>query len=81
MQFKGYYSGNPPAIWKDMLKIDLVKTMKKKFGMRDDFAKFPDLHPIGSSAPDFTLETPAGEHVSLSSLRGKVVVLEFGAIT
>ena len=64
MQFEGYYSGNPPALWKDMRKIDLMKTMKKKFGMRDDFTKFPELHPIGSSAPDFTLETPTGERVS-----------------
>ena len=34
----------------------------------------------GSKAPDWTLETPTGEVVSLSKLRGKVVVLDFWAI-
>lgn len=33
----------------------------------------------GKPAPDFTLKTLAGEEVSLSSLRGKVVLLNFWA--
>lgn len=81
MQFTGDYPGNPPALWKDLFKIDLFKTMKKKYGMRDAFANFAHHVPIGTLAPDFTLETTAGDKVPLSSLRGKVVVLEFGAIT
>ena len=83
MQFQGDYAGNPPFMLKDMFKINLFKTMKKKFGpeMRHSFANFADYLPIGSQAPDFTLETATGAQVSLSSLRGKVVVLEFGAIT
>ncbi len=32
---------------------------------------------VGEAAPDFTAETDSGEHVSLSSLRGKKVVLYF----
>lgn len=34
---------------------------------------------IGSTAPEFLLDTPDGEPVSLSSLRGNVVVLDFWA--
>ncbi len=33
--------------------------------------------PVGSKAPDFTLPTEAGKKVTLSSLRGKNVVLVF----
>jgi peroxiredoxin len=37
------------------------------------------LLPVGSKAPDFTLETPQGTKVSLASLRGKAALLEFFA--
>ncbi len=33
---------------------------------------------IGSVAPDITLATPEGQNVSLSSFRGKVVLVDFG---
>ena len=39
----------------------------------------PRLLPVGSVAPDWTLKTPTGESVTLSKLRGKVVVLDFWA--
>jgi peroxiredoxin len=32
---------------------------------------------VGQTAPDFTLEDPQGKSVSLSSLRGQVVMLQF----
>jgi peroxiredoxin len=35
--------------------------------------------PPGSMAPDITLNTPEGKPVSLSSLRGKVVLVDFWA--
>ena len=36
----------------------------------------------GEEAPDFTLQTPEGERVSLSAFKGdKHVLLEFGSIT
>ena len=36
----------------------------------------------GEEAPDFTLQTPEGEPVSLSAFKGgKHVLLEFGSIT
>lgn len=83
MQFSGDYPSNPPAMLKDIFKINLVKTIKKKYGakMRHDFANFAGYLPIGSQAPEFILETTTGERFSLAGLRGKVVVLEFGAIT
>jgi peroxiredoxin len=37
------------------------------------------LLPVGSRAPAFTLRTPAGRPISLRSLRGKAVLLEFFA--
>jgi len=37
------------------------------------------LLPVGSRAPDFALRTPTGALVSLRSLRGKAVLLEFFA--
>jgi peroxiredoxin len=39
----------------------------------------PDLLEVGSAAPAFTLRTPQGKTVSLSSYRGKAVLLEFFA--
>jgi peroxiredoxin len=39
----------------------------------------PDLLPVGSQAPAFTLKTPEGAPVSLSDFRGKAVLLEFFA--
>ncbi len=83
MGLSGDYPSNPPSLWRDVFKINLIKTVKKKYGseMRRAFARFPDHLPLGSPAPDFTLETPSGERVSLADLRGRVGVLEFGAIT
>jgi peroxiredoxin len=39
----------------------------------------PDLLPVGSRAPAFSLRTPQGAKVSLESMRGKAVLLEFFA--
>ncbi|MBN2562939.1 MAG: TlpA family protein disulfide reductase [Phycisphaerae bacterium] len=44
-----------------------------------DHAGHPALLPIGSQAPDFELKTPKGKTVTLKSLRGKVVLLDFWA--
>ena len=39
----------------------------------------PNLLPVGTRAPGFTLKTPQGEKVSLAQYRGKTVLLEFFA--
>jgi peroxiredoxin len=39
----------------------------------------PSLLSVGTYAPNFTLDTPEGQKVSLSSYRGKTVLLEFFA--
>lgn len=39
----------------------------------------PELLAVGSEAPGWNLKTPKGSEVSLASLRGKVVVLDFWA--
>jgi len=39
----------------------------------------PRLLPVGTQAPDWTLKAPDGRSVTLSKLRGKIVVLDFWA--
>jgi peroxiredoxin len=39
----------------------------------------PNLLPVGSTAPDFSLRSPQGQTTSLSGLRDKAVLLEFFA--
>ena len=45
----------------------------------EQMAKLDNLIPVGSEAPDFTQPTPDGKSVTLSSLRGKVVLIDFWA--
>ncbi len=42
-------------------------------------ARIDNLVPIGGDAPDFTENTPDGKPISLSSLRGNVVLVDFWA--
>jgi peroxiredoxin len=42
-------------------------------------ARLDNLIPVGSEAPDFTQPTPDGKSLSLSSLRGNVVLIDFWA--
>lgn len=52
---------------------------EKKFE-RPTRAAAPELLKVGSEAPAWTLKTPDGKDVSLASLKGKVVVLDFWAV-
>lgn len=42
---------------------------------------FRSITHAGDEAPDFTLPSLGGGNVTLSALRGKPVVIEFGSIT
>ncbi len=42
--------------------------------------KQPNSPAVGAAAPDFTLKNLSGKFVTLSELRGKPVVLSFGAV-
>ena len=45
------------------------------------FSQFKSIVHAGDPAPDFTLPLLDGGEVTLSSLRGKPVMVEFGSIT
>lgn len=45
----------------------------------EQMARLDNLIPLGSEAPDFAQPAPDGKTISLSSLRGKVVLIDFWA--
>lgn len=45
----------------------------------EQMARLDNLIPVGSDAPDFAQPTPDGKPLALSSLRGKVVLIDFWA--
>jgi peroxiredoxin len=56
-----------------------VGLIEKQPAWAGDRTASPDLLPVGSKAPDFTLKSPQGESVRLADFRGKAVLLEFFA--
>ena len=50
-------------------------------GSKNRFEYFKTVSHAGDRAPDFTLPTLDGGELTLSSLRGKPVMIEFGSIT
>jgi peroxiredoxin len=54
-------------------KVSEIKRVKAELALADSKLS------IGSEAPDFTLETPEGTSVKLSSLNGKYVLIDFWA--
>ena len=47
----------------------------------EEFDHFRTIVHAGDPAPNFTLSDLSGEEVTLSLLRGKPVMIEFGSIT
>lgn len=45
----------------------------------EQMARLDNLIPVGSEAPEFTQPSPDGKPISLTSLRGKVVLIDFWA--
>lgn len=63
-----------------LLLLAAATTVRAQEGMADLDAKYAtSLVKPGTEAPDFQLKTPDGASFSLSSLRGKTVVLDFWA--
>ena len=62
---------------------DQVGRMEKQAeamkAQEEQMARLDNLIPVGSEAPDFSQPTPDGKALSLSSLRGKVVLIDFWA--
>lgn len=56
-----------------------VWTLAVACALAPPFAAADDQPMIGAPAPGFSLESLAGETVSLADQRGKIVVLHFGA--
>lgn len=70
---------NNPALQRVFSKMD-TSVQRSYYGRR--IAKALEAQRqtgIGSAAPDFTLKDPAGKDVSLSSFRGKYVLIDFWA--
>ncbi len=57
-------------------KIEDATKVASQSKSQETMAKSTD---VGSMAPDITLKTPEGKDLSLSSLRGKIVLLDFWA--
>lgn len=55
-----------------------AKTSPKGIELRESIAKMKALAP-GAKAPEFSLPTPTGEEISLKSLQGNIVILDFWA--
>lgn len=75
---------NPPGMLRILGRVDLLKTLKRKFSAKvlRQFREFPHNLPVGTPAANFTIQTVLGEIVSLSDYQGhKHVVLEFGSFT
>lgn len=55
-----------------------AKTSPRGIELRESIAKMKALAP-GAKAPEFSLPTPTGEEISLKSLQGNIVILDFWA--
>ena len=65
-----------------MLDTSLTRLFPKNKYVNDFHARYSDLAkklPIGIEAPDIIAQNPIGKRVSLSSLRGKYVLIDFWA--
>ncbi len=62
-----------------MFRLDCPEGYQKKAFEAPQPCASSGLLPIGSDAPDWEMKDPAGKSVSLKSLRGKIVLLDFWA--
>ncbi|WP_321307161.1 TlpA disulfide reductase family protein [Marinifilum fragile] len=67
-QIKELYAQLPESTQKSKNVLDMMEDVKAKERIQ-----------LGKVAPDFTLKTPEGEDLSLTDLRGKIVLVDFWA--
>ncbi len=74
-----------PELREDVFKFEPPPTYRqpdllaRSRGLQPGPAVGPRFVAVGAEAPDFSLQTPEGETVTLKGLRGKVVILDFWA--
>lgn len=73
----------PKHLKTSTLKLEIDKLMQQKSEAREKFAASQkaklDRIPLGITAPDFSMPDPTGKLVTLSSLKGKYILLDFWA--
>ncbi|MFC0517030.1 TlpA family protein disulfide reductase [Mucilaginibacter angelicae] len=77
MDFGSYAFEDAESIYKDF--ITKVKTPRYADSLKQFYAAIQQLKP-GNPAPEFSLKNDKGEMVSLKSLRGKVVYIDFWGV-
>lgn len=61
-------------------QVDRVEQqLKAQEAQQAEMERLSNLIPVGSEAPDFSQQSPDGRTIALSSLRGKVVLIDFWA--
>lgn len=71
--YSEYYAAFRDQVDRAEQQMELARQQEEQQAMLDNMI------PVGSEAPDFTQNTPEGKPLSLSSLRGKVVLIDFWA--
>jgi peroxiredoxin len=75
--FNHYNYDEVSAVYKDFMTRDPAPYYAA--ALKENYGKLQSLKP-GAGAPDFTLKDDHGRQVSLSSLRGKVIYLDFWGV-
>ncbi|MCC7501528.1 MAG: TlpA family protein disulfide reductase [Flavobacteriales bacterium] len=57
----------------------MEKQLEAQKAQEAEMERLSNLIPVGSEAPDFSQQDPNGKTIALSSLRGKVVLIDFWA--
>ena len=74
----------PPGFPEEMLEIARKMQEEENIRRGDDGRHYKDFEtymPPGTAAPDFSLQTIAGETVSLQDYAGTYLVVEVGSFT
>lgn len=73
MPYSEYFAGFRDQVDRMEQQMAAMKAQEEQM------ARLDNLIPVGSTAPDFTQPTPEGRNISLSDLKGQVVLIDFWA--